>query len=226
MDLIIHSKNSPSVKFLSCPAAKRKAYKTMDLVGFYLNRTPDDKARYIKEMHSFNNNQLENLHDYIQLLFPLPEQSRFNPNAPVLTKEIHETFLESPEIQTNILASINLMMDFYSIDLNYPTFTQPLNQLHYYSPLDHNYLRLTRILKFMKLMNYTVLHHKLLITITALVTTPFLPNMSKRTLDSNKSTLHHWLGTADYLPPWIQSETRSPIEVSHERSRLKPLKDD
>src|SRR5579863_7379139 len=57
------------------------------LTDFYFNDEPDIEGRYFYEILGQKNHWLEACHDYIQWLFPLPEHSNFNPDAPLLTEE-------------------------------------------------------------------------------------------------------------------------------------------
>ena len=49
------------------------------LVNFYLGDAPDNQGRMIDEILSWKDEQLEDVHDYIQWLFPLKERSAFTP---------------------------------------------------------------------------------------------------------------------------------------------------
>lgn len=89
----------------------------------------------IEDILKFDNNQIENVHDYIQLLFPLKEKSQFHPNMPVLTdSEILEIKSDKIALQ-NFQRSVEMMMRFYE------------NTTHWMTENNHNLLRITRILK-------------------------------------------------------------------------------
>ena len=57
------------------------------VVDFYLGTRPDTEGRFLKDLWSWSDRDLEEVHDFIQWLFPLPEPSQFNPDAPLLTAE-------------------------------------------------------------------------------------------------------------------------------------------
>jgi hypothetical protein len=60
---------------------------------------------------------LEAVHDYIQLLFPLPEPSGFNAAAPVLTRKSMQEFRRRPELQQKMQVSFLRMMNFYGLEV-------------------------------------------------------------------------------------------------------------
>ncbi|KAI5821233.1 hypothetical protein BZA77DRAFT_232955, partial [Pyronema omphalodes] len=80
------------------------------LVAFYLNQGPDHRYRRLVDIRNYSDQQLENIHDYIQWLFPLPEGSDFNPNAPLVTKEVAAAFRKDPKLREELRASFDMMM--------------------------------------------------------------------------------------------------------------------
>ena len=50
----------------------------MDLVAFYQGEAPDYQGRTLREIWGWDDERLEEQHDYIQVLFPLKELSQFN----------------------------------------------------------------------------------------------------------------------------------------------------
>lgn len=126
----------------------------MNVIAFYLGDETDHKGRTITDIWQFEPKRLENVHDYIQLLFPLREPSRFHPEAPLLTDDIIKEFLEGPNsalLKRNLLISYRLMLDFYGLRLDY---YEPCKVVvkydefdaHWVTPANHNFLRVTRIL--------------------------------------------------------------------------------
>lgn len=89
----------------------------------------------IEDILNFNNAQIENVHDYIQLLFPLRERSKFHPNMPVLNDFEIDAIKGDKIALQNIQRSVEMMMRFYE------------NTSHWLKENDHNLLRITRILK-------------------------------------------------------------------------------
>jgi len=123
-----------------------------DLIAFYRGQGSDTKGRTIDEIWSWDHRRLEMVHDFIQWLFPLPEPSRFNPDAPSLTAEDIAALRNDPDLQTRILRSLDLMLDFLHLVRKgfvierCPGFGEQVPWLDF---ANHNHLRLTRILLFL-----------------------------------------------------------------------------
>ena len=74
------------------------------IIDFYAGAGPDHQGRYLTEILKWSDDQLESVHDYIQWLFPLPERSGFNMNAPVLDERTIQEFRVRPDLQRNLRA--------------------------------------------------------------------------------------------------------------------------
>ncbi|EKU96239.1 opioid growth factor receptor family protein [Leptolyngbya sp. PCC 7375] len=129
---------------------------TAMIVPFYLGEKSDLEGRKIQQMWAWDFEELECAHDYIQWLFPIAEKSHFNPHAPVVDEDVIQAFRENPHLQKNLLQSFSVMLHFYGLAIsrdeqgkvvvekseNYPDRKQ-----EWVNMLNHNYLRITRILK-------------------------------------------------------------------------------
>jgi len=125
---------------------------TSPLVQFYRGTGTDHAGRRITEIHAFYFHQLESTHDYIQWLFPLAMRSSFNPDAPILTEEDRFQFHHDPVIRGNYRISLDRMLDFFGYFENADGIiaqTPLWGQLapKWFSPENHNAMRVTRILR-------------------------------------------------------------------------------
>ena len=129
---------------------------TAIIVPFYLGEKSDLEGRKIQQMWAWDFEELECAHDYIQWLFPLAEKSHFNPYAPVVDENVIQAFRENPRLQQNLLQSFSIMLNFYGLALSRDEqgnvcVEKSKNYLarkhEWLNMLDHNYLRITRILK-------------------------------------------------------------------------------
>ena len=128
------------------------------LLDFYRGKGPDIEGRTIQEIWSLNDNDKETIHNYIQWLFPLKTQSAYNKKAPVLNPTLIESMKNDPEIMSNFKRSFITMMNFYGF--TYDDATQSLYRApnfekriyEWYTPENHNFLRITRILTSLKIM--------------------------------------------------------------------------
>ena len=131
------------------------------LLRFYRLEGPDARGRTLPEIWGWDAARLEGVHDYIQWLFPLPEPSAFNPQAPILTNETIDAFRGDAELRQRLLRSLALMLDFYGLTLESDGNRAPrIERARDFAAKsgdwlrtgDHNHLRLTRILTSVRLL--------------------------------------------------------------------------
>ena len=129
---------------------------TAMLIPFYLGDQPDSQGRMISQIWAWDFEALECVHDYIQWLFPLAEKSAFNPEAPVANAEVTQTFRSDPRLRQNLQRSLTVMLQFYGLKRDEDEAGQiiidqsddyPNRKREWVCLFDHNYLRITRILK-------------------------------------------------------------------------------
>lgn len=126
------------------------------ITDFYKGTGTDNSGRTIGDVWSFDDDNLECVHDYIQWLFPLPEASRFNLDAPLLTAKDIQDFKADPVLQQNMQRSFELLLNFYGFkkmpdgigkSANYEEFAG-----YWLTPRNHNLLRISRILRCLTLV--------------------------------------------------------------------------
>jgi hypothetical protein len=109
---------------------------------------------------SFDVARLETTHDYIQWLFPLPEPSTFNPEAPVLTERVIQALQGDPRLMARVRRALERMLSFYGLALEVeadgpkvvPGSDWPERRADWLRANNHNHLRLTRILRSVHLL--------------------------------------------------------------------------
>lgn len=137
------------------------------IVDFYLGKIPYKRGYTIDQIWNWNYEQLEDVHDYIQWLFPLTQPSNFNRNAPILTQSDIEQFHNSDKLKSRALTSFKTMLQFYGLQCLEnddslkitPSDTFKERKLEWLNWGDHNHLRITRILTSLRLMgleNYAI----------------------------------------------------------------------
>ncbi|MCC5605546.1 hypothetical protein LC612_01730 [Nostoc sp. CHAB 5834] len=126
------------------------------LVPFYLGEQRDSEGRTIQEMWTWDFEELECVHDYIQWLFPLPERSAFNRDAPIVDEKVIQAFQSNPHLHQNLLRSFTVMLKFYGLQRHQSNDEKiivsqsedyPNRKAEWVCISNHNYLRITRILK-------------------------------------------------------------------------------
>ncbi len=123
------------------------------ILDFYRG-SPDARGRTLDEILAWDDERLEDVHDYIQWLFPTSRRSDYNPFAPVLTESTIAAFRADPALRARLRDSFLRMLRFYGFEVlvvrghelvrraaNWPV-RSPL----WLGPGDHNHLRITRIL--------------------------------------------------------------------------------
>lgn len=131
----------------------------LPLVEFYNGREPDHAGRFVHQIQHWPDQRLEAVHDFIQWLFPLAEPSPVNPLAPVLDRETVAAFAAQPELRQNLRASFLRMLRFYGLETEPgpPATVErsanfPQRAAVWLHPGNHNHLRITRILKSLRLL--------------------------------------------------------------------------
>ncbi len=125
------------------------------LVAFYRDGAPDDTGRTLAQILAWDDDRLEAVHDFVQWLFPLPEPSGANPAAPILDPAAIRTFHSSLAMQGRLRQSFDRMLRFYGLCRastpagivveRDPGFSERAK--NWLWPMNHNHLRLTRILR-------------------------------------------------------------------------------
>jgi hypothetical protein len=125
-----------------------------DIVRYYRGEVRDGSGRSLAEVQEWPDDSLERVHDFIQWMFPLEERSAFNPDAPVLNSAAIEQFRSSPNLRAKLHVSFERMLAFYGFEILdgprmriVPSATFPRRSSEWVTPGNHNYLRITRILK-------------------------------------------------------------------------------
>lgn len=112
----------------------------MEIVGFLEGKTPDHRGRILAMILQQTDHQAETTHDYIQWLFPLDEPSRSVMGAPVLNELDIEDIRQSELAQQNLVKSASWFLGFLE------------RNDHWITKYDHNHLRITRVIKSLRLL--------------------------------------------------------------------------
>ncbi|OAG01556.1 uncharacterized protein CC84DRAFT_201236 [Paraphaeosphaeria sporulosa] len=88
----------------------------VDFYNPYIN-AKDAHGRTREQILKWNNDKLERSHDYIQILFPLPEGSMFSYTAPIIDKKTVEEFRTNGHLQTTLGQAFDRMMRFYGFEV-------------------------------------------------------------------------------------------------------------
>jgi len=180
------------------------------IIKFYRNEVVTKAKRKLSTIWNWNDEKLECQHDFVQWLFPLNEKSRFNSDAPILTKKSIEIIKYDKEIQANLRTSFDKMFAFYGWKVNdtldgvermtievtgengdKETRLKPMVWIRH----SHNFDRITRILTSMKLLGRTDLSE---LFFMAMCRTAKGPKARKLIASS---FMEYWLPTQEHFLP-------------------------
>ncbi|CAF9920791.1 hypothetical protein IMSHALPRED_005003 [Imshaugia aleurites] len=135
------------------------------LVRFYdpTIQASDPNGRTLTSILALPDTELEYCHDYIQLLFPLPETSTFHPSAPVIDRATFAAFRSRPELQDQLLKSLTRMLHFYGFEPSWSQDGNPRFEItlgrnfdqaskNWIKRFNHNHLRITRIIRSLRVL--------------------------------------------------------------------------
>jgi hypothetical protein len=166
---------------------------TSDLLDFYRGKAADAAGRSIQEIWAWDHRRLEMVHDFIQWLFPLSEPSRFNPEAPLLSAADVAAFRTDADLQARARRSLDLMLEFFALERKEGTIARAghfAERAHWLQPLNHNHLRLTRVLLFLRHAGLTAEADALLACLLDIAAKEGKGTVSER-------TLQFWCATKD-----------------------------
>lgn len=129
-----------------------------DIIGFYEGRKKNQVGMSIDDVRGMNNEELETDHHYIQWIFPDTEKSMAVLTSPVLSQLDIDTFLENAELQITMLEMFAKMLTFYGFRLEIggremrKGYNFEERAKEWITPRNHNFLRLTRIMRSMSLL--------------------------------------------------------------------------
>ena len=108
---------------------------------FLTHRGEDFKGRTLNDIWSFSDQEIENIHDFVQIIFPLnkPSQSVFHGYF-LDTDELVNQLKNNTQAKENILKSSKWFFSFLQRNMYW-------NRSH-----DHNHLRITRVIESLRLL--------------------------------------------------------------------------
>lgn len=129
-----------------------------DLIKFYRGNSTDKWGRSIFDFWKYqgNSHYLEHDHKYIQRLFPIDTETKFNSHAPTLIEGDIHSFKTDISLRISLLRSLDMMLDYYGFEREGETIKPnieitPKNCV-WLKCYDHNQLRITRILRSLTLL--------------------------------------------------------------------------
>lgn len=143
--------------FISCArSALGIVSNSSTLTDFYRGNAANVDGVNLKDIWNWDDQKLEDVHSYIQWIFPTVVASSVNPTAPTLTPQLIATFKNDSIILNNLRRSFSRMLQFYGLQQNgwstkidrAPNFA--VRAQVWLTPGNHNFLRISRILSCLR----------------------------------------------------------------------------
>ncbi len=133
----------------------------MDAILDFYHGEPLANGRRLADIWDWSFDQLEDAHDYIQWMFPTDTPSPANPDAPLLSEEAARAFAWDDVLRDRVQRSLAVMLRFYGLErlvlpddklvvIRAVTFSDRRGVWLW--PNNHNHLRLTRIIRSLRLL--------------------------------------------------------------------------
>ena len=182
------------------------------ILDFYKGSGGNSGGWRLHEILEWSDGQLEDVHDYIQWLFPLPEHSQANPYAPLLDARTVTLFHEDEKLRRELRAALDRMLEFFgftrqqSVILPGPNF--PERAANWLTPGNHNHLRLTRMMRSMRILGLETETQALWQALQAVYATEAGGN------SISQRTYNFWTRAATEAPKPVRS---APVPVAAKR---------
>ena len=113
----------------------------MNFKNFLLAKEPDFKGRMIQDIWNYSDEEIEGIHDFIQILFPLNKKSQSVFHGYYLeTDDLVQSLKDDEQVKENILKSSEWFLSF-------------LKRHDYWKKgYNHNQLRITRVIECLRLI--------------------------------------------------------------------------
>ena len=144
------------------------------ILQFYHNTDPrpDFCGRKLRSILRWSDDRLEAVHNYIQILFPLPEASPINPAASTITEAVFNAFRSGDEEAEGLQAGLRLafariagFFGFKVLGMNHEGYIEDDAEIalalaenceerfsNWVVPFSHNHLRITRIIRCLRVL--------------------------------------------------------------------------
>ena len=162
----------------------------MKLVDFYREEIGNTNGHKWSEIMSWSDGAWEMDHDYIQFMFPSNEPSQLNGDAPTMTKEESDIFIADSTLTSKVGESFNRFLSFLGMRLEGDEVVSTTGELpEVLRHFNHNFLRITRCLKALRLTGNEVLANA------------FYKGLEKYKENVSANTWSHW-SNAVSQPLW------------------------
>ncbi|KIW00256.1 hypothetical protein, variant [Verruconis gallopava] len=124
----------------------------------------DFRGRTLDDILAYDDDRFEMSHDYIQILFPLPEGSAFNWQSPIIDKDTFQAFRAREDLRKSFQRGYIRIMNFYGFDVTLldaggvqlsRSANHKIAFRNWVVRMDHNHLRISRIIRSLRVLGLT-----------------------------------------------------------------------
>ena len=88
-----------------------------DLTAFFEGNGTDDQGRSLSQILAWSDRELEWSHDYVQIVFPLPERSGIQYTAAVIDERVFDAFRARKDLRDSLRTAFKRILSFYGFEL-------------------------------------------------------------------------------------------------------------
>jgi len=125
------------------------------LIEFYRGLAPDTEGRMLADFWVYSDDEMEDVHDFIQWMFPLQEPSGFNPDAPLLTEADIQAFRADPALRDSLRRSFGRFLAFLGLAIEGGRVVEASDygtKGNVWRYANHNWLRISRVLASLRIL--------------------------------------------------------------------------
>ena len=126
------------------------------ILDFYKGSGGNSGGWRLHEILEWSDDELEEVHDFIQWLFPLPEHSQANPYAPLLDPATIQAFHNDEKLKRELRNALDRMLLFYGFVRHQDSIFEGeqfrVRAANWLTPGNHNHLRLTRMIRSLRIL--------------------------------------------------------------------------
>jgi hypothetical protein len=132
---------------------ERPGHSCAELLAFYGDEEGRTASGYtLEQVLGWDDEDWELQHDFIQWLFATNEPSMYNPDAPVLDAATIARFRADPLLRHRLRRAFDRWLAFCGISHSYDSLTFDDPNPRVWDRQNHNWLRVTRVLRSMNLL--------------------------------------------------------------------------
>eukprot|EP00931_Biecheleriopsis_adriatica_P090313 TRINITY_DN64316_c0_g1_i1.p1 TRINITY_DN64316_c0_g1~~TRINITY_DN64316_c0_g1_i1.p1 ORF type:complete len:411 (+),score=87.58 TRINITY_DN64316_c0_g1_i1:38-1270(+) len=133
-----------------------------EIIAFFRGTGTDIECRSLEQILGWDDQLMECCHDYVQWLFPTDTPSRFNSDAPLIDKSIGEVIAKDSVMKDNFLKGFHRFLKFLGLSvaagpeelqIEKAANFEKRKLMCWTGPQNHNWRRLTRVLRCLDLMS-------------------------------------------------------------------------